>query len=156
MISLQQDLHFRKTRFGNIQSNEDLVPVLMLLAIIGTYWTGYFELNLVDSLHTTMHYLGVAVMCIGSFGLGIATNWSTYAVVLLTLEVTMGVIWFIVCACLEKQSNDLAIVTRNSKICIGTELIMFNVTNLIICSTIHACGANEGNVWASPFVTFDK
>eukprot|EP00957_Ditylum_brightwellii_P030109 2279020-Ditylum_brightwellii.AAC.1 len=119
LLAIQADLHHRSATFFDIQSGADMVPVCLLITAIGFFLTGHFELNMIDTIHSLGHYLGVLGIFIGS---------------------------------VAKKSNDIRIVTRNSKWCIGIELLMFQVTNTILVLTVYASGKNEGNIWAPPFL----
>eukprot|EP00536_Pseudo-nitzschia_multiseries_P009742 jgi/Psemu1/24161/gm1.24161_g len=154
LVAIQLDLHHRKSTIWSIGegNSRDMVPVCLLVLAIGFFATGHFELNMVDGLHTTGHYLGVTGIFLGSFCIGFALEWNLLSVFLLALEFGTCIYWSQYTARVVKKSDDLTIVTRNSKMCIGIELVMFYVTNTILVLTVYSLGPNEGNIWASPFL----
>lgn len=151
-VAIQADLHHRGALFLDIKSSEDWTPVFLFLAVIGQFFTGYFELNLVDALHTKMHYIGVMLMSVGAFCVCFALCWGTISIALISLYHVMFFYWCWFCAKCPKRSDDIKVVTWNSKMCIGIELAMFQVYNLMIMTTVYSFGANEGNLFASPFL----
>ena len=150
--AIQDDLHHRNTRFFSIQSGDDMVPICLYVAAMGKFMTGHFELNLMDSLHTTGHYIGVMGISVGTLGIGFCLRWSWLSILLLVAYFGLAIIWSTYCGQCTKKSNDIRVVTRTSKICIGIELAMFNVYNIILAVTCYASGKNEGNPFASPFL----
>ena len=153
-MAIQYDLHHRKTTFTllKIQSGEDMVPLCLYIAAMGKFLTGHFELNMMDMTHTTCHFLGVSCIFFGALGVGFCLKWNMLSIILLTVFYGLGVTWVVYCATCPKTSTDIQVVTRTSKICIGIELAMFNVYATILAVTCYACGQNEGNAFASPFV----
>mmetsp|Transcript_5368 Transcript_5368/g.6565 ORF Transcript_5368/g.6565 Transcript_5368/m.6565 type:complete len:130 (-) Transcript_5368:4-393(-) len=129
-----------------------MVPIFLYVAAMGQFMTGHFELNLMDGVHSTGHYIGVMGISLGTLGVGFCLQWNWLAVGLLTAYYGLLVIWTYYCAVCPKKSNDMRIVTRASKICIGIELVMFNVYAVILAVTCYASGQNEGNVFTSPFI----
>lgn len=151
-IAIQADLHHRSALFLNIKTSEDLVPVFLFMATIGQFFVGHFELNHVDKFHTTFHYIGVLLMSAGMFSVGFALRWSAFSKIILSTYYVIFIGWTWFCAKCPKKSNDIRVVTWNSKMCIGIELLMFQVYNIAIMSTVYSFGANEGNLFASPFL----
>merc|ERR1712003_176928 len=96
------------------------------------------------------HFLGVFGIFVGSLAIGFCLKWNTFSIFLIALQFGLLAIWVKVEATCVKKSDDVNVVTRNSKMCIGIELLMFYVTNAILVCTIYSCGANEGNLFASP------
>lgn len=86
------------------------------------------------------------------FSIGFVFNWSKVSVTLIALQFGICAYWTYYCESIEKKSDDIDVVTHRSKMCIGIELAMFYVTNAILVSTVYASGANEGNLWVSPFL----
>lgn len=152
LVAIQMDLHHRKATLLNIQSGKDMVPICLLVLASGFFLVGHFELNMMDAFHSKGHYLGVLALFVGTLGLGFALEWNLFSIFLLVLEFGLAVFWTYYVATVQKKSDDVKIVTRNSKICIGIELFMFYVTNFITVLTVYSCGPNEGNIWASPFL----
>lgn len=105
-----------------------------------------------DDFHTQGHYLGVLGIFIGSLSFGFVLNWNAVSIVFLFLEFGFLVFWCWYTESVEKRSDDVAVVTRRSKMCIGMELVMFYFTNFMLIVTVYASGKNEGNFWVSPFV----
>ena len=151
LVAVQADLHHRGAVFGHVQSQEDMVPICLVVLAIGFFLTGHFELNKLDTFHTKSHFLGVSLIFIGSLCVGFCFKWSIFPIALITLEFCTCVCWMNYEATCAKRSDDINVVTRNSKICIGIELLMFYVTNFILVSTVYSCGANEGNLLVSPW-----
>lgn len=149
---IQQDLHHRKTMFLNIQSGTDLVPVCMLTMALGLFFTSHFELNKMDWYHTKGHYLGLSGIFLGSFSLGFVTQWSTLSIGLIITEFTLCAIWVTCVIMVPKKSDNLNKVSRISKLCIGIEVTMLHVTSIILMLTVYGNGANEGNIWSSPYI----
>lgn len=151
-VAIQQDLHHRGSTLLRLEGREDKVPVFMLVETIGFFLTGHFELNNVDDFHTKGHYLGVLGIFAGSLSLGFVLNWNAVSILLLSLEFALLVIWIWYTESVEKMSDDVAVVTRRSKICIGVELLIFYFTNFMLTVAVYASGKNEGNFWVSPFL----
>jgi len=151
-VAIQNDLHHRNTTFFNIQSGDDMVPICLYIAAMGKFLTGHFELNTMDKTHTTFHFVGVAGISLGTLAVGFCLKWNWLSIMLLTAYFGLAIIWTIYCAVCPKKSPDIRVVTRTSKMCIGIELLMFNVYNIILVVTCYASGANEGNVFVSPFL----
>lgn len=149
LASIQQHLHFEGTTLFQLH---DPAPTFMLIQTIGFFLTGHFELNHMDSVHTLGHYLGVLGIMVGSCSVGFVFRWNIYSKMLVGLECGLCIFWSWYCAKVVKKSSDIAVVTRNSKLCIGIELVMFYVTNVMLTSTVYASGRNEGNLFASPFL----
>ena len=152
LVAIQQDLHHRGSTLLNVKSREDLVPIFMLIQAVGFFMTGYFELNYVDETHSSGHYLGVLGILVGSLSLGFVLNWNLFSITMIALEFGLCILWTWYSESIEKRSDNMAVVTRRSKICIGLELVMFWVTNTCLWITVYASGKNEGNMWASPFL----
>lgn len=153
IVAIQADLHHRKTTFLNIQSGEDLVPVGLFLMIVGFFCVGHFELNLMDKFHTQGHFFGVYMLFLGSLSCGFVFHWNLYSIVLTVLHFGLAVYWTNLTESVPQKSDDIKEVTRISKLCIGVELFMFQVTNTMLVSTVYASGKNEGNLFASPFLS---
>merc|ERR1712038_479790 len=153
LVAIHMDLDYRKAHLCVLSctTQADYVPLFMYIFCVGNFLAGHFELNMTDSVHTKMHYLGVLGIFVGSLMIGFVSNWSTLSIVLLGLEYGSCAVWFYICANVSHKSKDLAEVTRNSKKCVGFELLVFQFTNFILLATIHACGPNEGNILSSPF-----
>lgn len=151
-LAIQADLHHRGALFFKIKTSEDLVPVFLFMSTMGQFFVGHFELNNVDKLHTMFHYIGVLLMSAGVFSVGFALRWSAIAKVLLSTYYGIFIGWTWFCAKCPKRSNDIRVVSWNSKMCIGIELLMFQVYNIAILCTVYSFGANEGNLFASPFL----
>lgn len=151
-IAIQGDLHHRKTNFFSIQSGDDMVPICLYIAAMGKFMTGHFELNLMDKIHIMGHYIGVMGISLGTLGVGFCLKWSWLSIFLLSSYFGLAIIWSTYCAMCPKKSDDIRVVTRTSKICIGIELAMFNVYSIILAVTCYASGKNEGNAFASPFI----
>lgn len=66
LVAIQHDLHHRGATLFSLKTREDFAPILMLVQMIGFFLTGYFELNLADSTHTSGHYMGVLGILLGS------------------------------------------------------------------------------------------
>jgi len=153
LVAIHIDLQYRKTHVCllSCQTQEDYVPLCMYIFSVGNFLAGHFELNLKDSVHTAMHYVGVMGIFVGSLMIGFVSNWSTVSIILIGMEYTICAYWFHVVATVKHKSKDLEEVTKNSKKCVAWELLIFQMTNLILILTVHACGPNEGNFMASPF-----
>lgn len=151
-MAIQNDLHHRKSTFLSFSSREDMVPIFLYLAAMGKFMTGHFELNLMDGVHTIGHYIGVMGISIGTLSIGFCLNWNGLSIFLLSLYFGLALIWTSYCAKCPKKSDSIQVVTRTSKICIAIELAMFNVYAIILALTCYGSGANEGNVFASPFL----
>lgn len=151
LVAVQADLHHRGAVFGSVQSQQDMVPICLVINAIGMFCVGHFELNMLDDFHTKGHFLGVGLIFVGSLAIGFCMRWNILSVVLIALEFGICTFWVSYEARCVKKSDDISVVTRNSKMCIGIELVMFYVTNAILTSTVYACGANEGNIFASPW-----
>ena len=151
-VSIQADLHYRNTVFGIIKSGDDMVPVCMFISVCGLFFTGHFELNMMDKYHAKGHYLGVLGIFVGSLSIGFSLKWNVLSMFLIAIQFGTCFYWFLYCVKIEKKSTDLNIVTKNSKMCIGIELAMFYVTNVIMTLTVYSSGQNEGNIWVSPFL----
>lgn len=152
IVAIQADLHHRKTTILNIQSSRDCVPIGLFIMIVGFFCVGHFELNLMDSFHTSGHFFGVSCIFLGSLSCGFVFDWNLFSTILVVLHFGLAVYWTNMTAKCPKKSDDVKEVTRISKLCIGVELLMFQVTNIMLISTIYASGANEGNLFASPFL----
>lgn len=152
LVAIQQDLHHRNTYLFNIQSSEDMIPISMLVMTIGFFLTGHFELNLMDKTHALGHYLGVSCIFLGSTCVGFVLKWNTMSMILIALEFVVCALWITYCEKIGKKSQDIKEVTRRSKICIGIELGIFFITNVILTISIYAGGKNSGNLWVSPFL----
>lgn len=148
------DLHHRKRQFLDIESGADMVPVCLLIQTLGLFYTGHFELNLHDGVHTFGHFVGVAGIMIGSSGIGFVLEWDILSKTLVGLEVTAGITYAVYSASCVKKSDDIRVVTRTSKICIAIELVMFVITISIAVLCLYASGENEGNLYASPFLDY--
>jgi len=107
------------------------VPVCFLLTVVGFFLIGYFELNKVDDLHTLCHYIGVVGILLGSFSIGFVLNWRILASSLLAIQFSICVGWFLICQKMEMISTNPNVITRNSKICIGIEVAMLFVIDMI-------------------------
>lgn len=151
LLAIQADLHYRNAVFGVIRSQADLVPIFLLILAVGFFLTGHFELNKIDMIHTNGHFLGVSLIFLGTLAIGFNLRWNLLSLTLICLEFGLCIYWTSYEAKCIKKSDDMALVTRNSKICIGLELFMFYVTNTILVITIYSSGANEGNIFASPW-----
>jgi len=151
-MAIQDDLHHRNTNFFSIKSSEDMVPICLYIAAMGKFMTGHFELNLMDGVHSTGHYTGVMGISLGTLGVGFCLQWNWLSIFLLASYFGLAIIWSTYCAMCPKKSDDIRVVTRTSKICIGIELAMFNVYSIILAVTCYASGKNEGNVFVSPFL----
>lgn len=151
LVAIQADLHARDAVFGVVRSQEDMVPIGLLIISIGFFLTGHFELNMVDAFHTKGHFLGVFLLFWGTLGHGFCFKWSAPSIFLIVLQFAVSVFWVNFTKNCVKKSVNIHVVTWNSKLCIGIELFMFYVTNIILVSTVYACGANEGNLFASPW-----
>ncbi len=156
IVSIQADLHYRKTTFFNIETGKDFVPIGLFLMIVGFFCTGHFELNLMDNFHTTGHFFGVSNIFIGSLACGFTFDWNFMSICLVGAHFGLAVFWTAFTAVVKKKSNDIKEVTRLSKLCIGIELFLFQITNTILVMTVYASGANEGNLYASPFVNYEQ
>ena len=153
IVAIQNDLHYRGTVFLSIKSSDDMVPIFLFIAAIGQFLSGHFELNNVDKTHTIGHYLGVLGISIGCFGVGFALHWNFLSISLITAYYGICAVWVAYCAKCPKKSDDIRVVTRTSKMCVGIELVMFTVYNLILVTMVYASGPNEGNPFASPFLS---
>merc|ERR1711933_516186 len=122
---------------------------LVVLAI-GQFLTSHYELNKLDAGHTKGHFLGVFLLFVGTLGHGFCFKWNMFSIALIASQFGICIYWFNLEANCVKKSDDINVVTRNSKLCIGVELLMFYITNAILVTTVYACGANEGNLFASP------
>lgn len=151
LVAIHSDLHYRGAKFGNVRSQEDMVPICLLVLAIGFFLTGHFELNKMDAFHTKGHFLGVFLIFVGSTAIGFCSKWSAISVILLAFQFGICIFWVNFEANCVKKSDDINVVTWNSKMCIGLELSMFYVTNTIAAFTVYASGANEGNLFASPW-----
>lgn len=151
LVAIQSDLHHRDAVFGVVRSQEDMVPICLLILAVGFFLTGHFELNLVDSFHTKGHFLGVFLIFVGSLANGFCYKWSAPSIYIILVQFGLCVYWVNFSNSCVKKSVNIHVVTWNSKLCIGIELFMFYVTNAILVSTIYGCGANEGNLFASPW-----
>lgn len=156
MVAIQADLLHRRTTFFRIESGKDFVPIGLFCMIVGFFCTGHFELNLMDHVHTAGHFFGVSLIFIGSLACGFLFDWNLMSICLVVAHFGLAMYWSSYTARVKKKSNDIKEVTRISKMCIGIELFMFQVTNLILVLTVYASGANEGNIFASPFVNHAK
>lgn len=152
LVTIHEDLHHRGSTLLSVTSREDLVPIFMLIQALGFFLTGHFELNYTDHAHSKGHYIGVMGILIGSLSIGFVLSWNTLSIILISLEYGLCVIWTWYSESIEKRSKDIDVVTYRSKVCIGIELVMFWVTNVILVIATYACGKNEGNMWASPFL----
>lgn len=152
IVVIQNDLHYRKSQFFQIESSKDYVPICLFIEIIGFFCVGHFELNLIDKTHTALHFFGVTLIFIGSLSCGFVFNWNFFSIVMTALHFGLAVYWSNMTEKCIKKSDDIKEVTRISKMCIGTELVMFNVTNLMLVTTAYASGANEGHFFVSPFL----
>lgn len=153
LVAIQQDLHHRGTTLFNFRgAAEDLRAIFMLIQVVGFFLTGHFELNNVDKTHSAGHYLGVLMIMIGSCSVGFVFEWNAFSKVMVSLEFGLCFFWTWYCESIEKKSDDVAVVTRKSKMCVGIELVMFYLTNAMLVTTVYASGKNEGNFWVSPFV----
>lgn len=153
IMAVQNDLHYRKAQFFDFlafQSAQDMVPICLFISAMGKFMTGHFELNMLDPTHTKGHYMGVVGISTGTLGLGFCMKWNTLSKVMIGTYFGLAVIWSAYCAKCPKKSNDIRVVTRTSKICIGIELAMFNVYATILAMICYASGPNEGNLFASP------
>merc|ERR1719330_1589704 len=121
VIAIQADLHHRGAVFLDMKSNEDVALVLLFAAAMGKFITGHFELNGIDKLHTKFHYIGVMTMSVGTLCVGFVLHWSFLSIVLLSLYFGLFIGWQIFCSKCVKKSDDIRIVTWNSKMCIGIE-----------------------------------
>jgi len=151
-MAIQDDLHHRNTNFFSIKSSEDMVPICLYIAAMGKFMTGHFELNLMDGVHTAGHYTGVMGITLGTLGVGFCLKWNWLSILLLTAYFGLLIIWSVYSAMCPKKSDDMRVVNRTSKICIGIELAMFNVYSIILAVTCYASGRNEGNFFVSPFL----
>lgn len=151
IVAIHTDLNYRQTNLLNIRSTRDFVPILLYFMIVGFFCVGHFELNLMDSFHTSWHFFGVTFIFIGSLSCGFLLNWNLYSIVLTVLHFGLAVYWTNLTETVPKTSNDIKEVTRISKLCVGVELFMFQVTNVMLLSTVYALGENEGNMFASPW-----
>ena len=153
LVAIHVDMNYRQAQLClfSCQTNADYVPLCMYIFCVGNFLTGHFELNLKDNLHTSMHYVGVMGIFVGTLMIGFVSNWSTVSMVLIGLEYSICGYWSYVVATVPHKSKDLEEVTKNSKKCVGWELLIFQMTNIILILTVHACGPNEGNFLASPF-----
>ena len=151
LLAIQQDLHHRDTYLFNIQSGNDMVPIFMLIMTIGQFLTGHFELNKMDSFHESGHYMGVFGIFLGSLMIGFVLHWNMISLILIALQFGTVFYWITYLAKCEMKSKDIRVVTRNSKMCIGIELVIFYITNIILVITVYSSGENEGNMFASPF-----
>lgn len=153
LVAIHVDLHYRNAEMClfTCQTNADYVPLFMYIFCIGEFLTGHFELNLKDSFHTTMHYFGVLGIFTGSLMIGFVSNWSYFSIGMIASEYASCWYWFHICGKVSHKSKDLAEVTKNSKKCVGSELLVFFLTNTITVFTVNGIGPNEGNIWASPF-----
>mmetsp|Transcript_29872 Transcript_29872/g.63967 ORF Transcript_29872/g.63967 Transcript_29872/m.63967 type:complete len:280 (+) Transcript_29872:126-965(+) len=156
VVVIQIDLQYRKTTFLNIQSGKDFVPIGLFFLIVGFFCTGHFELNMQDSFHTSGHFFGVCMIFLGSLSCGFVFDWNLLSIVLIALHFGLAVYWVRLTKSVPKKSDDIKEVTRISKWCIGVELLMFQVTNIILVSTVYSSGQNEGNLFASPVFTYDE
>lgn len=155
MIAVQNDLHHRKAQFLDFlafKSADDMVPLCLFIAAMGKFMTGHFELNMLDPAHTAGHYIGVVGISTGTLGVGFCLKWNALSIIMLTIYFGLAVIWSTYCATCPRKSDDISIVTRTSKICIGIELAMFNVYAAILAMMTYASGPNEGNLFASPLL----
>mmetsp|Transcript_15444 Transcript_15444/g.21510 ORF Transcript_15444/g.21510 Transcript_15444/m.21510 type:complete len:170 (+) Transcript_15444:239-748(+) len=152
LVAIQTDLHYRNAIFLNVKSGADMVPVCMLLHCLGSFLCGHFELNMMDKFHANGHYFGVLLIFMGSLGMGFVTHWSLLSILMITIEFGLCFAWIWCCIKVEKKSNDISVVTRNSKLCVGIELLVFQATNLILICTVYSSGPNKGEFWVSPFI----
>lgn len=152
LVAIQLDLHHRNTVFLDVQSGEDMVPICMFISACSFFLVGHFELNMMDMFHMKLHFLGVSGIFVGTFAIGFLMKWNTLSIILIAIQFGLSFIWVVYCVKVQKKSNDIKVVTRNSKMCIGIELVMFYVTNVILVLTIYSCGPNQGNFMASPFL----
>ena len=154
IVVIQSDLHHRKSKFFQIDNSKDYVPICLFIELVGFFCVGHFELNLIDGAHTTFHFLGVTLIFIGSLSCGFVFDWNLFSIVMTTLHFGLAVYWTNMTEKCIKKSDDIKEVSRISKRCIGTELVMFNVTNLMLVATVYASGANEGHFFVSPFLDY--
>ena len=125
----------------------------MFVMTIGFFLVGHFELNKMDWFHTKGHYIGLAGILSGSFGLGFVTKWSSsFSIVLIVALFVVCAAWVGCILTVKKTSDDIAAVTRRSKLCIGIELGMLQILSIILMFIVYGSGTNEGNIWASPFL----
>lgn len=152
LVAIQSDLHHRKATLFSIQSGADMVPVCLLILAIGFFLTGHFELNMMDGFHAQGHFTGVFLIFVGCFSLGFSLQWNLFSISLIALEFGLCAGWMAYVAKAPKKSNDIKVVTKHSKMCIGLELAIFYATNANLVLTVYSCGQNEGNIFASPFL----
>mmetsp|Transcript_6670 Transcript_6670/g.14568 ORF Transcript_6670/g.14568 Transcript_6670/m.14568 type:complete len:355 (+) Transcript_6670:45-1109(+) len=152
LVAIQNDIASRgRTSLFPIKTSADMVPLCFLCSAIGAFLIGHFELNLSDGLHTAGHYTGVLFIFFGSLGFGFLTQWSVLSRTMIGLEVVLAFIWDQICSRVQLTSDDIKRVTLNSKLCIGSELVLFVVMNLVLAMTMYASGANKGKLAVSPF-----
>lgn len=152
LVAIQADLHHRRTTFLDIQGPKDFVPIGLFVMIMGFFCTGHFELNMTDRFHSAGHFFGVACIFLGSLSCGFVFDWNCYSIVLVSLHFGLAAYWVRLTETCPKTSDDVEEVTRLSKRCVGVELLLFQLTNVLLVSTVYASGANEGDLFASPFL----
>lgn len=142
LIAIQADLHHRQATLFSIQSGADMVPVCLLILAIGFFLTGHFELNMMDGFHAQGHFTGVFLIFVGCLSLGFALQWNLLSISLIALEFGVLASWILCVMKAPRKSNDIKVVTKYSKMCIGIELAIFYFTNanlvLMVCVFIPA------------------
>ena len=154
MVAIQADLHHRKTTFLNLKTGKDFVPIGFFCFVVGFFCTGHFELNMMDKFHTKAHFFGVSLIFARSLSCGFVFDWNSMSVCLILAQFGLAAYWTAYVAAVPKTHNDVNEVTRVSKKCIWIELVMFQITNCILVLSVYASGANKGNLYASPFLSF--
>lgn len=152
LFAIQVDLHHRNSVFLRVESGADMVPICLFIMACGFFCVGHFELNMMDKFHTMGHFLGVSGIFIGATSIGFLMKWNALSTILVALQFGLGFFWFAYIGKVKKRSDDLKVVTRNSKMCIGIELVMFYVTNVILVLVVYSLGPNEGNFMVTPFL----
>jgi len=80
--------------------------------------------------------------------IGFALDWNLPPIALLT-----AFFWFWYCANCVKKSDDITLVARASKMCVGIGLAVFQITKAFGVLAVYSTGANEENIWVSPLLS---
>jgi hypothetical protein len=150
IVAIHQDLHYRRAQLFVVNSNADVVPICFLLVIVGIYSLGFFEQTRYDWIHSLIHCVTMGPLMMGSVAICFVTDFGILSIILTILQAVIGLTYLLVSALLPKQHEDIRVVTRSSKICIGLELLTFVVTGIMVGLAVNGSGQNEGNIWAPP------